>query len=124
MRKPLVLQATHMAGALALGQEVVHTAVAQMDRVMASGVMMTDAFQTMFVCACLRLAAVQEGVFIAPSAVVAGMAGIPGTHPPSHSMPAACPGACVPRLLTCPHMQRLLPCRSLHCALFCLPGGL
>ena len=81
MRKTLVLQTIHTAGPLGLGQEVVHTAVAQMDRVMASGVMMTDAFQTMFVCACLRLAAVQEGVFIPPPAVVAGMAGVPGGLP-------------------------------------------
>ena len=42
-------------------QEAVHAGVGHMDRVMASGVFMTEAFQHLFICACLRMAALQEG---------------------------------------------------------------
>ena len=80
VRKALVSQVINTAGALGLGQEVVHTAVAQMDRVMASGVLMTDAFQTLFVCACLRLAAIQEGAFVPSPAAVSALIGVPGAH--------------------------------------------
>lgn len=85
-RKALVSQVIGTAGALGLGQEVVHTAVAQMDRVMASGALMTDSFQAVFVCACLRLAAMQEGGFIPASAAVAGFIAVPGAPGPQ----AAC----------------------------------
>lgn len=78
MRKAFVSSAIGTAGALGMGQEVVHTAVALMDRVMASGVTMTDLYQNLFVCVCLRLAAVQEGAFLPNPAVVSTLAGVPG----------------------------------------------
>ena len=59
-RKHLIALVLHYAGMLHMSQEVAHTAAALMDRVVMSGVHMTEQFQSLFVCACLRLAAIQE----------------------------------------------------------------
>ena len=59
-RKHLIALVLHYAGMLRMSQEVAHTAAALMDRVVMSGVHMTEQFQSLFVCACLRLAAIQE----------------------------------------------------------------
>lgn len=83
-RKALVAIVLQYAQMLHLAQEVAHRAVALMDRVMMSGVHMTDQFQTLFICACLRLSSLQEHSQV-PS-------------PLAMSALTECPGRC---LLTC-----------------------
>ena len=50
-----------------------------MDRVMMSGVHMTEQFQTLFICACLRLAALQEGAQLPSGLAVSALTEFPGT---------------------------------------------
>jgi len=49
-----------------------------MDRVMMSGVHMTDQFQTLFICACLRLAALQESAHLPTGLAVSALTEFPG----------------------------------------------
>ena len=52
--------------------------VSLMDRVMMSGVHMTEQFQTLFICACLCLAALQEGAQLPPGLSVSALCDFPG----------------------------------------------
>ena len=49
-----------------------------MDRVMMSGVHMTEQFQTLFICACLCLAALQEGAQLPTGLSVSALTEFPG----------------------------------------------
>lgn len=49
-----------------------------MDRVMMSGVHMTDQFQTLFICACLRLAALQESAQLPTGLAISALTEFPG----------------------------------------------
>ena len=49
-----------------------------MDRVMMSGVHMTEQFQVLFTCACLRLAAQQEGAQPPSNVAIAALTDFPG----------------------------------------------
>jgi len=49
-----------------------------MDRVMMSGVHMTDQFQTLLICACLRLAALQESAHLPTGLAVSALTEFPG----------------------------------------------
>ena len=80
-RKHLISLVLHYASALRMSQEVAHTAAALMDRVMMSGVHMTDQFQALFVCACLRLAALQEGAPLPAPATVTALTNYDGARP-------------------------------------------
>ena len=52
--------------------------VSLMDRVMMSGVHMTDQFQTLFICACLRLAALQESAQLPTGLAISALTEFPG----------------------------------------------
>ena len=77
-RKQLVAQALQLVASLGMSQETGHTAVALMDRVMMTGVHMTPQFHMLFVCACLRMAAMQEGAFVPATVTVAMLVQAPG----------------------------------------------
>lgn len=77
-RKGLVAAVLHYASALGVPQEVAHSAVTLMDRVMMSGVHMTDQFQTLFICACLRLAALHENAAPPSGLAVSSLTDFPG----------------------------------------------
>jgi len=79
-RKHLIALVLHYAAVLRMSQEVAHTAAALMDRVMMSGVHMTEQYHTLFVCACLRLAALQEGAPLPAAAAVGALTEYPGAH--------------------------------------------
>ena len=49
-----------------------------MDRVMMSGVHMTEQFQVLFICACLRLAAAQESAAPPADLAIAALTDFPG----------------------------------------------
>jgi len=68
----------HFASSLRVPQEVAHSAVTLMDRVMMSGVHMTDQFQTLFICACLRLAALQENAMPPSGLAISSLTDFPG----------------------------------------------
>ncbi|CAK0784210.1 hypothetical protein CVIRNUC_007414 [Coccomyxa viridis] len=76
-RKQLVTMILHYASALRVAQEVAHSAVSLMDRVMMSGVHMTDQFQTLFICACLRLAALQESAQLPTGLAISALTEFP-----------------------------------------------
>jgi hypothetical protein len=96
-RKHLIALVLHYAAVLRMSQEVAHTAAALMDRVMMSGVHMTEQYHTLFVCACLRLAALQEGAPLPAAAAVGALTEYPGA-------PAAreCSWGCQARLVLLP----------------------
>ncbi len=77
-RKGLVAAVVHYASALRVPQEVAHSAVTLMDRVMMSGVHMTDQFQTLFICSCLRLAALHENAALPSGLAVSSLTDFPG----------------------------------------------
>lgn len=77
-RKGLVAAVLHFASSLHVPQEVAHSAVTLMDRVMMSGVHMTDQFQTLFICACLRLAALQENAMRPSGLAISSLTDFPG----------------------------------------------
>ena len=52
--------------------------VSLMDRVMVSGVHMTDQFQTLFICGCLRLAALQESAQLPTGLAISAFTEFPG----------------------------------------------
>ena len=79
-RKHLIALVLHYAGMLRMSQEVAHTAAALMDRVVMSGVHMTEQFQSLFVCACLRLAAIQEQAPVPSPAAVTQLTDYSGAH--------------------------------------------
>ncbi len=79
-RKGLVAAVLHYASALGVPQEVAHSAVTLMDRVMMSGVHMTDQFQTLFICACLRLAALHEDAAPPSGLAVSSLTDFPSTR--------------------------------------------
>ena len=54
------------------------TQVSLMDRVMMSGVHMTDQFQTLFICACLRLAVLQESAQLPTGLAISAFTEFPG----------------------------------------------
>ena len=100
-------------------QEAVHCAVGHMDRVMASGVLMTEAFQLLFICACLRLAATQEGHTPPPAATIQQLTGHSGARP-SRGWPrsdAQAGGSALQQLLLLLLLSacRLPPVLSLSC---------
>lgn len=78
-RKGLVAAVLHYASALRVPQEVAHSAVTLMDRVMMSGVHMTDQFQTLFICACLRLAALHENAALPSGLAISSLTDFPGS---------------------------------------------
>ena len=49
-----------------------------MDRIMMSGMHMTEQIKTLFICACLRLAAMQEGLQLPAGSAVSAMTEISG----------------------------------------------
>jgi hypothetical protein len=77
-RKALVALVLRYASALRLAQEVAHRAVALIDLVMMSGVHMTEQFHTLFICACLRLASLQEQSAIPTGLAMATLTEFPG----------------------------------------------
>lgn len=79
-RKHLIALVLHYAGMLRMSQEVAHTAAALMDRVVMSGVHMTEQFQLLFVCACLRLAAIQEQAPVPSPAAITQLTDYSGAH--------------------------------------------
>ena len=52
--------------------------VSLMDRVMMSAVHMTDQFQTLFICACLRSAALQESAQLPTGLAISALTEFPG----------------------------------------------
>lgn len=78
IRKQLVNLTLHYAAALQLSQETAHTALALMDRCAMSGIHLADHLQALLVCACLRVAAVQESSFVPAPLAVQALTHIPG----------------------------------------------
>lgn len=78
IRKQLVNLTLHYAAALQLSQETAHTALALMDRCVMSGIHLADHLQALLVCACLRVAAVQESSFVPAPLAVQALTHIPG----------------------------------------------
>ncbi|KAK9811789.1 hypothetical protein WJX72_010082 [[Myrmecia] bisecta] len=76
-RKQLVMMALHFCSSLRLADIVAHAVVVLMDRIMMTGVHMTDKFETLFVCACLRIAAAHEGAYVPSKAAVAALVAYP-----------------------------------------------
>jgi hypothetical protein len=91
-RKALVATVLQCASAMRLAQEVAHRAVALMDRVMMAGVHMTDQFLMLFICACLRLSALQENAPMPSPHALSSLVDFPGA-----------PLACFP--LSCAHFR-------------------
>ena len=81
VRKQLVSLTLHYAAALQLSQETAHTALALMDRCVMSGVHLIDHLHTLLVCACLRVAAVQESAFLPSPLAIQALTNIPGALP-------------------------------------------
>ena len=80
VRKQLVNLTLHYAAALQLSQETAHTALALMDRCAMSGIHLADHLQALLVCACLRVAAVQESSFVPAPLAVQALTHIPGVY--------------------------------------------
>lgn len=78
VRKQLVNLTLHYAAALQLSQETAHTALALMDRCVMSGIHLNEHLQALLVCACLRVAAVQESSFVPAPLAVQALTHIPG----------------------------------------------
>jgi hypothetical protein len=60
--------------------QVAHAAVALMDATMMGGVHMTDKFETLFIVACLRIAASNEGSYVPTPEALDDMADYPGSR--------------------------------------------
>lgn len=78
IHRQLVSLTLHYAAGLQLSQETAHTAVALMDRCVVAGITATDHLQTLLVCACLRLAAMQESAFLPSPLAIQALTNIPG----------------------------------------------
>lgn len=76
--KQLLSLALHYAAALQLSQETAHTALALMYRCFMSGIHVADHLHTLLVCACLRVAALQESSFLPSPLAIQALTNISG----------------------------------------------
>ena len=81
MRKQLVTLTLHCAAALQLSQETAHTALALMDRCVMGGMQLSDQLHTLMVCACLRVAALQESSFLPSPLAIQALTNLPRECP-------------------------------------------
>ena len=77
-----------------------------MDRVMASGVFMTEAFQHLFICACLRMAAIQEGQPPPSPIAIQQLTCHPGDPPPPHSPSSVAGSFAEQELVAMPQLEQ------------------
>lgn len=86
MHKQLVAVTLQYRDALGVTQETAHTALALMDRCMLVNITPSDPTDILLICACLRIAAVQESSPVPPPLVIQALTNIPGTalcYPPT-----------------------------------------